>query len=170
MPLQETQADPSMEEILASIRRIISEEDTAEPGSPLELGAQEEPEEAAFEPQAVEPNDDLMVFDDEDEPAVEAPAPQPRVNRMEPPAEAPSFSQQPSGEDILSEPARAAAAGAFARLSGALRLADAPGQTLEGLVREMLRPMLREWLDANLPAIVEAQVEAELNRIARLNR
>ena len=37
--------------------------------------------------------------------------------------------------------------------------------TLEGLVREMLRPMLREWLDQNLPGIVEAMVAREIARI-----
>jgi hypothetical protein len=37
--------------------------------------------------------------------------------------------------------------------------------TLEGLVRELLRPMLREWLDAKLPDIVEAMVAREIERI-----
>lgn len=41
------------------------------------------------------------------------------------------------------------------------------GETsLEGLVREMLRPMLSEWLDRNLPAMVEKMVAAEIARIA----
>ncbi len=41
------------------------------------------------------------------------------------------------------------------------------GETsLEGLVREMLRPMLAEWLDANLPGMVEDLVKAEISRIA----
>ena len=37
--------------------------------------------------------------------------------------------------------------------------------TLEGMVRDMLRPMLRDWLDANLPAIVETMVAKEIDRI-----
>jgi len=42
------------------------------------------------------------------------------------------------------------------------------GETsLEGLVRDMLRPMLAEWLDANLPAMVDRLVAAEIARIAR---
>ena len=41
------------------------------------------------------------------------------------------------------------------------------GNTVEAMVREMLRPMLKDWLDANLPAIVEAQVRKEVERIAR---
>ncbi|AKQ41085.1 hypothetical protein CP97_02035 [Aurantiacibacter atlanticus] len=45
------------------------------------------------------------------------------------------------------------------------------GETsLEGLVRELLRPMLAEWLDTNLPDIVERQVKAEIARIAGKKR
>ena len=41
------------------------------------------------------------------------------------------------------------------------------GETsLEGLVRDMLRPMLAEWLDRNLPDMVERLVKAEIARIA----
>jgi len=42
------------------------------------------------------------------------------------------------------------------------------GETsLEGLVRDLLRPMLAEWLDKNLPAMVDRLVAAEITRIAR---
>lgn len=45
------------------------------------------------------------------------------------------------------------------------------GETsLEGMVREMLRPMLAQWLDANLPEIVERLVKAEIARIAGKKR
>ena len=41
------------------------------------------------------------------------------------------------------------------------------GETsLEGLTRELLRPMLAEWLDKNLPGMVEELVKAEIARIA----
>jgi cell pole-organizing protein PopZ len=41
------------------------------------------------------------------------------------------------------------------------------GETsLEGLVREMLRPMLAQWLETHLPAIVDRMVQAEIARIA----
>ena len=42
--------------------------------------------------------------------------------------------------------------------------------TIEGLVREMLKPMIKDWLDSNLPRIVETKVEAEVQRIARMAR
>jgi cell pole-organizing protein PopZ len=42
------------------------------------------------------------------------------------------------------------------------------GETsLEGLVREILRPQLAQWLDQNLPAMVERLVAAEIARIVR---
>ena len=45
------------------------------------------------------------------------------------------------------------------------------GETsLEGMVREMMRPMLAQWLDANLPEIVERLVKAEIARIAGKTR
>ena len=45
------------------------------------------------------------------------------------------------------------------------------GETsLEGLVREMLRPMLAGWLEQNLPAIVDRLVQAEIARIAGKKR
>lgn len=57
----------------------------------------------------------------------------------------------------------------------ALAMLSAPGAqpqivrsgetSLEGLVREMLRPMLAEWLDKNLPAMVDRLVAAEIARI-----
>ena len=41
------------------------------------------------------------------------------------------------------------------------------GETsLEGLVRDLLRPMLAQWLETNLPAIVDRMVQAEIARIA----
>ena len=42
---------------------------------------------------------------------------------------------------------------------------EAADNTLEGLVREMLRPMMKDWLDANLPRLVEGMVAKEIARI-----
>lgn len=162
MALQDPQAEPSMEEILASIRRIISEDEaqpSADPVLELSTPVEDEPRAAV--------DDDLLVFDEQaappPEPVVAAPvaaAPQPR----------PAAAQARPADAIISEPVVSQTAGAFHRLAGTLRLSDTQGQTLEGVVRELLQPMLREWLDQNLPAIVEAKVEAELDRISRLAR
>jgi cell pole-organizing protein PopZ len=158
MAQQNVQSETSMEDILASIRRIISEEE-APPAQPaLELT------------QAAPVDDDILVFDDPE------PTPQPAPRAQPAPVPAPMGDswgrtiEAAASESILSEPSVQAAAGAFTRLAGSLRIADTAGQTLEGVVRELLNPMLREWLDQNLPAIVEAKVEAELERIVRLSR
>jgi hypothetical protein len=162
MALQDPQAEPSMEEILASIRRIISEEEQAPNAEPvLDLTQRDEPA----------PAEDDIVFEAveqavaaevvaEPEP-VAAPAPRLQAVAPEPTVVA---------DTIISPPTVNAAAGALARLAGSLRISDTPNQTVEGVVRELLKPMLKEWLDRNLPAIVEARVEAELERIARLAR
>jgi cell pole-organizing protein PopZ len=40
-------------------------------------------------------------------------------------------------------------------------------QTVEDLMKEMLRPMLKAWLDDNLPSLVERLVRAEIERVTR---
>lgn len=167
MALQDQQAEPSMEEILASIRRIISEEDQAPTAEPvLDLTQTDEPQ--------VEAADDDIVFEAVEqvvaqEIAAPAPAPvPPSTYEIDMPSPAPVMT--PTADTILSPPTASAAAGALARLAGTLRISDTPNQTVEGVVRELLKPMLKEWLDKNLPAIVESRVEAELERIARLAR
>lgn len=162
MALQDPQAEPSMEEILASIRRIISEEEQA-PAETLDLT------QAAPPPEETHTPEDDIVFEAVEEvvaaaPPVRAPEPAPapvaRTQVVEPVA----------ADTIISPPSASAAAGALSRLAGSLKIADTHGQTVEGVVRELLKPMLKDWLDRNLPAIVESRVEAELERIARLAR
>lgn len=175
MALQDPQAEPSMEEILASIRRIISEEEQAAPAEPvLDLTQAEEPP-----PVEADVEDDIVFEAVEQVAQEEAHAPPPpRPQVQAPPAPAPVRAAAPVHDhvvdevqdSILSPPTATAAAGALARLAGSLKISDTPNQTVEGVVRELLRPMLKEWLERNLPAIVEARVEAELERIARLVR
>ncbi|WP_417689586.1 PopZ family protein [Roseibium sp.] len=40
-------------------------------------------------------------------------------------------------------------------------------QTVEELVKDMLRPMLKAWLDQNLPGMVEQMVKKEIERVTR---
>jgi cell pole-organizing protein PopZ len=167
MALQDQQAEPSMEEILASIRRIISEEEQTPNAAPvLDLTQTDEP--APVQQVAPPPVDDDIVFEAV-EPAVTqevAFVPEPVITAPQPRPVA----ADPTGDVILSNPVANQAAGSLARLAGSLRISEAPGQTVEGVVREMLKPMLKDWLDRNLAAIVEARVEAELERIARMSR
>ena len=149
-------AEPSMEEILSSIKRIIAEEGEGTPR------ANRRPPRAAVTPLAMPPlvgdeADDDEVLELSDPMPAARPDPEPRPLRAEP-ARAP--------EPIVSEQAAAASRGALDSLSR-LMVKPEPGSdgSLEGLVREMLRPMLREWLDAHLPELVETMVAREIKRI-----
>lgn len=162
MALQDPQAEPSMEEILASIRRIISEEEQAPNAEPvLDLTQTDEP--SAPAPAPVAAVEDDIVFEAMEQVAAAEASPAPAYAP-------PRAVAAPANEDILSPPTASATATALSRLAGSLRIADTQNQTIEGVVRELLKPMLKEWLDTNLPAIVEARVEAELERIARMAR
>ena len=187
-----TAQEPTMEEILASIRRIISEDDApaaeaapAAAESPPENepapmpDPEPEPAEAVkeeaileltdrYEPPVVESIGDLDISaaeDPEPEPFPTALQPEPRPAYAEP---APSETSAPV-ESLVG----ASAASAFAGLSASLArpepaaLAGGSGPTIDALARELLRPMLKEWLDENLPGIVEAAVRKEVERIAR---
>jgi cell pole-organizing protein PopZ len=187
---EQTSQEPTMEEILASIRRIISEDDAPaadaapapqgdEPPTPLE--AEASPPAAAEEPEAPppapEPVQAAAVEDDDEDDALELTERVETVGDLDvytPPAEtAPSPRPAPPPEPaarpveaLVSEQAASAAASAFGQLSAAI-LMPQQGRTLEDVVRELLRPLLQQWLDDNLPAIVQQSVAAEVERIAR---
>lgn len=74
--------------------------------------------------------------------------------------------EQPQ-EHIVSVESENAARSSLAALSSMVVKSSEQGEgnTLEGLVREMLRPMLKDWLDANLPHMVEGMVAREIARI-----
>ncbi|WP_449304999.1 DUF2497 domain-containing protein [Phenylobacterium conjunctum] len=164
--------EPTMEEILASIRRIISEDDA--PAS----------EEAAPEPEAEpepEPAFELPPLEeDEDDGVLELTEKVDSVGDLDvyaattsEPEEEESFDLPPlddgPGEGLVSDPTAAAAAAAFGALSKNI-LMPPEGRTLEDVVKTLLRPLLKQWLDDNLPSIVEAAVQAEVERIARGRR
>jgi cell pole-organizing protein PopZ len=165
--------EPTMEEILASIRRIISEDD-----APAEAAAAPEPEPAPVEEAPAE--DDVLELTDPIEPTapveslgdidVYSPEPEPEPAPPPPPppepAPAPAFSRDEVADNLVGDHAAGLAANAFGSLSSAL-LMPKDGRTLEDVVRELLRPLLKEWLDQNLPRIVETKVEEEVHRIAR---
>ena len=138
-------AEPSMEDILSSIKRIIAEEGDAAarkpaPPPPAPHQVQPAPVAAPVQPEILELSEPMA------------------------PATAPAEPAAP----IASPQTLAATRGALDHLSR-LMVRPEPGNdgTLEGLVREMLRPMLRDWLDANLPAIVETMVAREVERITQ---
>ncbi len=185
---EQSSQEPTMEEILASIRRIISEDETpaAEEGAapPAAAEAAPEPEpEPEPEPVAAAPEPEP-----EPEPEVEAPPPEPvavaapeeeddddleLTQKVETHGDldvlAPTDDEPPPpppAPTLVSESVAAVAAASFDKLSATIAM-PAHGRTLEDVVREMLRPMLQQWLDDNLPGIVQEAVQAEVERISR---
>jgi len=72
----------------------------------------------------------------------------------------------PAVDPLLSPRTADASRGSLDALSRLVVRPEVAGSdSLEGLVREMLRPMLREWLDSHLPAMVETMVSREIARI-----
>lgn len=179
--------DQSMEEILQSIRKIIAEEND----DPVEADAAAE-DDSALDSDVLELTDivqddgslvnvrdsDGDVLDDiddalqaeddfgeETEPDAAPPPAPPKAEK--PPAPKP----QPSvgDEGLVSAVSIAASAEAMRALKAGTNLGSLPfisGETVEGLVMQLLRPMLKEWLDANLPAIVQREVQREVQRVS----
>ncbi|PCD04765.1 hypothetical protein COC42_06610 [Sphingomonas spermidinifaciens] len=148
-----------MEDILSSIKRIIAEE--GDPQSPRgrRIGRPAPPP-----PAAPEDDDAPETVLELDQP-VAAPEP-PRAEAPRPePAPEPVRASEPDPA-ILSARTAQATRGQLEALSRLIVKPEVAGaDTLEGLVREMLKPMLSEWLDANLPRIVETMVSREIERI-----
>jgi cell pole-organizing protein PopZ len=154
--------EPSMEEILSSIKRIIAEEGDAAVASRTRRGRTAST--AASPARAPQAEDE----DPEDEAVLEL------RDQLEEPQAAPAAVEAPAKpartEPILSERAVEATRGPLEALSRMVVKPDVAGSdTLEGLVRELLKPMLRDWLDANLPQVVEAMVAREITRITGRN-
>lgn len=189
--------EPSIEEILASIRQIISDDDEKDSGSEDAAPAAEpaaetktpEVKAAPAEPKpAPEPKqeDVLELTEAEAIPAEPAPAPKPEpieidMQDSEPEEEMsiddifakeePAMPQASADDSILSNTTRQAAVASMAKLAGNMpinRSSHTAGSvTLEDIVREILNPMLREWMDNNLPPMVERIVQKELEKLAR---
>lgn len=150
-------AEPSMEDILSSIKRIISEEADPQP-KPKRLGSSSGPASGQRAAPAPPPQ-----FDTDDDEVLELrePVPESAIRATAIPA-----AQSASPEPILSRGTAEATRSALDALSRLLVRPEPEGDgTLEGLVREMLRPMLREWIDANLPQMVERIVAREIAKL-----
>ncbi len=198
MSAENAQREPTMEEILASIRRIISEEDKPadggdvldlQPPAPPPVAEAKQPimppmpapqpapppvaaaptaEEMFDEPEPPPPprrpsEDEIVIMEREHPPEPVAPSPPPVARAPEP-----EWTPPPSQKPLVSEPVASQAAGALGRLMGSMMVST--GNTLDDVVRELLKPMLKEWLEANLPQIVEAEVAKEIDRIRRMSR
>ncbi len=171
-----TPPDLSMDEILATIRRIIAEDEQSG-------GAGEAASVGAAAKQGAAEDDVLELTEAVNEDGTTrhlAPiglssraAPPPAVPpKEEPPKEEPPAVAEAgaAAERLVSEPSATAAAAAFARIAEAPRERPAAAlvgdRPVEDVAAELLRPMLKAWLDENLPALVERLVAAEISRIS----
>ncbi len=178
--------ETSMEDILSSIKRIIAEEGEGSAQAlrgrkSLRMTPPRDMEDRVYDGRG---QDGRSHFDDDDDEVLEldrrvaAPPPPvretPRVERPRaaaPPPPEPVAPPAPPEIDasIVSERVAEASRGSLDQLSRMLvkpETAETPASdSLQVLVREMLRPMLRDWLDANLPGMVEAMVAREIARI-----
>lgn len=185
------QQEPSIEEILASIRRIMSEDDAeaqeaqgTAPGVVVEAPLVEAEDESTVE----ETKDEVFestkeIEDDSDDEVLELTDQSEIVDimdveeKLEPiEAEASTLDQMvaPSLDTgLISPPPSNEATSQFSVLAAAVaaeRLGQSMGvgaHTIEGLVKEVMRPMIKEWLDENLPALVERLVGRENDLMAR---
>jgi cell pole-organizing protein PopZ len=166
-------AEPTMEEILASIRRIISEDGATVEAAPppadsvLDLTEMMEAEAAAAAPPPPlplppEPPAALEVVMEDNVPDMPVP---------EIPAALPETPAGGSDDRLVSEMTAQAAASVISSVmpqqaGGGLPMGNG-GRTLESMVMELIRPVLKEWLDRNLPALVERVVQKEIRKITR---
>lgn len=175
MPTPSAQQEPTMEEILASIRRIISED--AEPGKAGPAAAPSRDGEVLELTNVV--HDDGSVGAAEEPPPEPPrrrpePAPEPRAARRAPeprPARNQSDLDMVDKDDrdgVLSSQATSAISNAFGMLTREREVGvGGPGTTLEDIVVQMMKPMLAAWLDEHLPEIVERVVQQEVERASR---
>jgi cell pole-organizing protein PopZ len=181
-------AEPSMEEILASIRRIISEDGgdagkapPAAPAAPAAPTPPPAPPKAAAPP----PPEPASVAEAEPPPPPPEPEPEP-LPEPEPELE-PEPESFPEPEPVLEltdlapeepplPPMRSALADLDALVSESTAVASAHalaslnristgGRTLEDVVKDCLRPLLKDWLDRNLTTLTERLVQKEIRRI-----
>lgn len=137
--------EPSVEEILQSIKQVIAR-DTRLETAPGTRARREDP---LF--------DAAPEVDEEDD-----------VLELPEAAELPGQADEPSLVQAGARHSMRESLAALAMLSepGAQPQIVRSGETsLEALTRELLRPALAEWLDRNLPPMVERLVAAEIARI-----
>ncbi|MCM8730238.1 DUF2497 domain-containing protein [Hephaestia sp. GCM10023244] len=148
-------AEPSMEDILSSIKRIIAEEGDVTASAKARRATRGT---AKHAPAAADEHDHDQDEAHEEVLELSDPVPTPKPDSR--------LASQGRREQILSEQAAQASRGALASLSKLIVKPEVAGSdTLQAMVEDMLRPMLRDWLDANLPELVEKMVAREITRI-----
>jgi cell pole-organizing protein PopZ len=137
--MQSPGREPSMEDILASIKKVIAEEKELRTAARSDAPREDEilPEEPA------DSGEDVLELDEPLAPPVVL------------------------GPPLVDEEVAGQSRQSLEQLQTVA--ATAPpvpqGNPLEEMVREMLRPLLKEWLDDHLPRLVDEHVKREISRI-----
>jgi cell pole-organizing protein PopZ len=138
--MQSPGREPSMEDILASIKKVIAEEkELRSAARPVER----QDDEPLPEETAPEEEEDVLELNEPLAPAVDL------------------------GPPLVDEEVAGQSRQALVQLQTVAATIPAAPQVnpLEDMVREMLRPMLKQWLDEHLPQMVEEHVKREISRI-----
>ena len=135
--MQTAGREPSMEDILASIKKVIAEEKELR----ISPAPSEAPEGEALQEGAQ--GEDVLELD------------QPLAPPMD--LGPPLVDEQAAGKSRL----------ALEELQTVAATVPPPpaGNPLEEIIRGMLRPMLKQWLDEHLPQMVDEHVKREISRI-----
>jgi cell pole-organizing protein PopZ len=131
--------EPSMEDILASIKKVIAEEKELRSATRPVDTIEDEP----LPEEQLAQGDDVLELDEP----------------LAPPADL--------GPPLIDEDTAGQSRQALEQLQTVAATIPAAPQVnpLEDMVREMLRPMLKQWLDEHLPQMVDEHVKREITRI-----
>ena len=133
--MQSPGREPSMEDILASIKKVIAEEKDMRTSAP--------PPAAPQEPLAEDNDDEVLELDE--------------------PLAPPLDLGPPLIDEGIAETSRHSLE-TLSTVAASVPAAP-PVNPLEDMLREMLRPILKQWLDDHLPGIVDEHVKREITRI-----
>lgn len=180
--------DPSMDEILASIRQIIAADSKeGDHHSLLHLNQDNEildltdllPDElenlhaSGVSPEAQlndarewsSPRYEENSFEEQEkypQNTVSQPSPYTSVIHEEPFLSQGTVSETTQAFHLLNSVIQEHSSASTSHLPGNLQ-----DQTLENVVRELLKPLLKEWLDAHLPSLVRSIVNQQIDNIVR---
>ena len=134
--MQSPGREPSMEDILASIKKVIAEEKDLRTAAPA----------------ATQPQQDELPEDAEEE-----------VLELDEPLAPPIDLGPPLLDEATADTSRHSLE-TLSTIAASVP-ALPPVNPLEEMIRELLRPILKQWLDDHLPGIVDEHVKREITRI-----
>ena len=135
----QTGREPSMEDILASIKKVIAEEKELRTA----VGPVDSVEDETLPEEQPDEEADILELNE------------------------PLAPEADLGPPLLDDGVAGVSRNALEQLQTVAATVPAAPQVnpLEDMVREMLRPMLKQWLDEHLPQMVDDHVKREISRI-----